>query len=181
VSYEQDKALVNRVLSGDNEAFRVIYDSTRDKVRGRLCFMYQSSDVDDPMQDVYLTVFSKLAQFRGESSLSTWICRIAINLSLMSLRSKKNRVHTSFEEMTESQRLRFESHYLSHSGTEGSLELKQTLSVASRCLGRRQYQIFSLRVLHGFDTKETAEIMGISQGTVKAAVHRARVKVLLNL
>jgi RNA polymerase sigma-70 factor, ECF subfamily len=84
--------LVTRAMAGDQDACSEIFRANRDRVY-RLCcqILHGPQDAEDLTQETFLTVFSKLKQFRGSSRLSTWIHRIAINIFLMQHR-KRSRV-----------------------------------------------------------------------------------------
>jgi RNA polymerase sigma-70 factor (ECF subfamily) len=85
-----DAELIDRVLAGDPSAERALYDAHVDRVF-RLVYR-MAGDLDraqDWVQETFIRAFQKLGEFRGESALSTWLCSIAISVSLNGLRKVK--------------------------------------------------------------------------------------------
>src|ERR671910_3189645 len=85
-----DRELIGRVLAGDPDAERALYDAHVDRVF-RLVYR-MAGDLDraqDWVQETFIRAFERLGQFRGESSLSTWLCSIAMSVSLNGLRKVK--------------------------------------------------------------------------------------------
>jgi RNA polymerase sigma-70 factor (ECF subfamily) len=85
-----DAELIDRVLAGDPSAERALYDAHVDRIF-RLVYR-MAGDLDraqDWVQETFIRAFQKLGEFRGESALSTWLCSIAISVSLNGLRKAK--------------------------------------------------------------------------------------------
>ncbi len=81
--------LISRALSGDQDAFAELFESHKNHVYS-LCLRMTSNiaEAEDLTQDAFIQVFRKLATFRGDSALSTWIYRVAMNTTLMHFRKK---------------------------------------------------------------------------------------------
>ncbi len=78
-----ERNLVERVKSGDQSAFRAIMEkNSRRLYRVARAVMRDDTEAEDVVQETYLRAFSNLATFRGESSLTTWLTRIALNEAL---------------------------------------------------------------------------------------------------
>lgn len=154
-----------------------IYRTYRPRIY-KQCFrmMRNEADAEDLTQEVFLKLFQKLHTFRGESQFSTWLHRVTINLVLMELR--KHDRHTNWiplqvetdseEENTASQRIE-----RTLSATPSILErigLKQALAD----LPSRSRRVFVLHDAQGYGHKEIARSLGITEGTSKSQLHKAR-------
>jgi RNA polymerase sigma-70 factor (ECF subfamily) len=87
-----DKELVKRICEGDENSFRLLVEKYQDIVF-RTChgFLKNVEDSEDLTQEVFIKVFHKIQDFRGESEFSTWLYRIAVNMSINVLRQNKRR------------------------------------------------------------------------------------------
>src|SRR5215472_18677381 len=84
-----ERQLISRALRGDEEAFAALFSAHKNKIYS-LCLRMTSNtaEAEDLTQDAFLQVFRKLATFRGDSALSTWLYRVALNTVLMHFRKK---------------------------------------------------------------------------------------------
>ena len=90
--YDDDRRLVARCRSGERDACEELYRRHAPRVLGLARRMVgPTEDAEDAAQDVFLAVFRKLESFRGESSLATWLYRLAMNVCLDRLRSRGHR------------------------------------------------------------------------------------------
>src|ERR671922_2725506 len=87
--YESDLDLVRKAQRGDSDAFAALFYAHRPRVYS-LCLRMtnNTAEAEDLTQDAFLQVFRKLSTFRGDSALSTWLYRIAVNTVLMHFRKK---------------------------------------------------------------------------------------------
>ena len=87
-----DRELIGRVLAGDPRAERELYDAHVDRVF-RLVYRMAGDPhrAQDYTQETFIRAFRRLADFRGESALSTWLCAIAVSVTLNGLRSQLKR------------------------------------------------------------------------------------------
>ncbi len=165
-------------------------ESTRDLNDAVLCnlpmfyrrafrFLGNSPDAEDAVQDALLSAYKHFAQFRGQAQISTWLAAIVTNAARMQLRRRRV-VYVSLEQHELEDGLAL-SERLAASGP-GPEELCRTTEIQSRLLkGVSQLspllrRTFLLRHIDGLTTKETANALGIPEGTVKAQVARARAK-----
>ena len=87
-----EKQLVEKLKKQDEAAFRYLVELHQVKVRNTcMGMLHDAYEADDMAQEVFIEIFRSIAKFKGESTLSTWIYRIAINKCLNSLRSKKRK------------------------------------------------------------------------------------------
>lgn len=126
---------------------------------------------DDLTQDVFVKVYQKLEKFKGESALYTWIYRIATNTTLNHLNREKRRRMLSLSSM--------EQPLPDLASNEEDLDVKTTEQNLLRCIHKlpaKQRLVFQLRY-DDKSFKEIAEILGTSEGSLKANYHHARKKI----
>jgi len=155
----------------DNNTFNQIFNQYQDMVYTiALRFTQNSDDALEIAQDVFLTVFHKFDEFRGESKLSTWIYRIAVNQSLMHLRSRKNLVNI----------IDFPNANYELNSIEGAIEQlkdqdrKRFVSKALNNLPAEYSVALTLYYYDELSVDEIADIMQISASNVKVRLHRGR-------
>ena len=91
-SKESDEELIKAAIAGKQEAFRVLVERYEDLVAKTVIGMLGSNqEAEDVGQEVFIRFYHALKNYKGEAKLSTYLCRIAINLSLNALKKKKRR------------------------------------------------------------------------------------------
>ena len=164
-----DRELIRRVLAGDPAAERALYDAHVDRVF-RLVYR-MAGDLDraqDWVQETFIRAFDRLEQFRGESALSTWICSIAVSITLNGLRKVK--------------RFREREVALEDAGAVGSMpreadpDLKTRLHSAIEALPEGYRTVFVMHDVEGFTHEEIGQALGVQAGTSKAQLFRARAR-----
>ena len=138
-----------------------------------------STESADMVQDIFVKVFRNIQGFRGESSLKTWIYRIAFSEILNRLRSWKRRFRAYTVSMDDDKSGQASPMQLPSNGPSPlqALETKEreeAIQAALNTLSREHRSIIVLRDIEGFSYTEIAEILGISCGTVKSRLARAR-------
>ena len=161
---ESDVALA---AAGDREAFERLYRANAGRVFA-LCvrMVGDRSTAEELTQDVFVRAWSKLAQFRGDSSFSTWLHRLAVNV-VLNVRKQQGRHrdrHEQFDEGSES----FPQPGLSVPGARLDLEA----AIAMLPPGARR--VFVLHDVEGYTHEEIAEQSGVTTGATKSQLHRAR-------
>jgi RNA polymerase sigma-70 factor (ECF subfamily) len=138
-----------------------------------------AADAEDAVQDALLAAYTHLHQFRGQAQISTWLTTIVLNCARMQLRRRPGHVHVSLDESTGgSQTVSVSEQIADHRPnpedeyreSELSTRLTHLHSQLSPTLSRT----FLLRDVEGLSTRETARILGVPTGTVKAQSARAR-------
>ncbi len=161
------EALVGRAQGEDRDAFEAVYRRTVDRVYA-LC-LRMSGDADratELVQDVYVRAWQRLRSFRGESLFTTWLHRVAVNAVLQDRRSRARR---SSREVTAPELERFgRAARVAMPGTRVDLER------AIAALPDKARRVLVLRDIEGYKYEEIAHMTGVSLGTVKAQIHRAR-------
>jgi RNA polymerase sigma-70 factor, ECF subfamily len=174
--------LIRRAQQGDPDAFATLFNAHKMRVYC-LCLRMtnNATEAEDLVQDAFLQVFRKLASFRGDSALSTWLYRIAVNTVLMHFRRKSPR-QVSLDET-------YNSHRGSDGGSkpvrrefgtrDGRLETSVTRMALARAIGELPdgyREIFLLHEVEGYQHREIANLLGCSVGTSKSQLHKAKLR-----
>jgi RNA polymerase sigma-70 factor (ECF subfamily) len=173
-----DEVLVRRAQDGDLVAFEELVARHRDKLFARAISMMRNEDeANDLSQEAWVKGWQRLKQFQGESSFSTWMTRIVINLCLDQLRKNKRQRAESIQQMEEDQG-GVERHMptVTVNPTEG-LEKKELRARIDRALNQLSYEHRTVLILHEFEDleyKEVAKRMQCSIGTVMSRLFYAR-------
>lgn len=161
------EALVERAREGDARAFEQVYRRTVDRIYAvclRMCA--DGDEANELVQDVYVRAWQRLGSFRGESLFTTWLHRLTVNLILQDRRSKGRR---RARERTEADLEQYgRAAVTAMPGTKVDLER----AIAS--LPPKAREVLVLRDVQGYKYDEIAHMTGVSLGTVKAQIHRAR-------
>jgi len=156
------------------ERFKEIVDNYKLMVTNTCYgFVHSIHDADDLAQDVFIEVWNKLNSFRGESKVSTWIYRIAVNKSLNYLRqNKKNAFVCALESIKESL-----FNYSSDPSYEEREDKNTKIKLIHKAITRlpeRQKSAFVLFHYEGLDYKEIADITNSTVSSVESLLFRAR-------
>ena len=172
-SYRQadENELVKASLSGDRLAFGEIVSRYQKMVartvRGMLGDSVFSEDIG---QEVFIKLYHSLPEFRGEAKLSTYIQKIAINLTLNEIKRRKRFfsmfLHKANDEL-------YESDVADDDYAEKN-DVREVVSKALNDLDPNFRIIVVMRMLQGYSTKETAEILDLPLGTVLSRLSRAQ-------
>ena len=161
---ESDVALA---ATGDREAFERLYRANSGRVFA-LCIRMvgDRSNAEELTQDVFVRAWGKLSQFRGDASFSTWLHRLAVNV-VLNARKQQGRHRARHEEMDEA------SNTLPQGGlpTPG-MRLDLEAAIAMLPAGARR--VFVLHDVEGYTHEEIAEQSGVTTGSTKSQLHRAR-------
>jgi RNA polymerase sigma-70 factor (ECF subfamily) len=173
-----DDELVQRARENDYESFEELVRRYEKKIYGHTIRMLGSpEDAEDVLQETFLNAFRALGSFRGDSSFSTWIYRIATNNALMKIR-KAGRAYTEFEEELPPQEMMRDRPYSWFERNPREVfqekELMEALNRAVNDLPEKYRAIFLLRDVEGFSTQRAAEVLEISESAAKSRLHRAR-------
>ncbi len=172
MSQISDENLVDASRNGDMEAFKELVDRHEGKVAGVVKSMLgDTTEAVDVGQEVFIRFYEALDKFKGESAVSTYLIRIAINLSLNEIKRRKRR-KLFFLPIEEGQGVKTE---------ESNSDMKE---IIHREIGRLDIEfqsVVTLRMMEGYSTEETAEILGIPLGTVLSRLARAQKKLKLVL
>lgn len=170
--------LIRRAQSGDSSSFEALFEPHMEKLRRTVGQIVRNThDTEDIIQQCMLQVFTKLGQFRGDSQFSTWLCRIAINISLMHLR--KNRTVLVPIDTTS----RSEDQFLvidipdPNSNPEEVCSARETKGLLRDCIDRLPRitkSVVKMLYLNDLSMEETGTLLGLSTAATKSRALRAR-------
>jgi len=174
-----DIELVRRALSRDEAAvLAIIKANNRRLYRLARGILRNDDEAEDVVQETYVRALTHLAEFRGESSLSTWLSRIAMNEALGRLRRQRPGVELSSlpSGTLEAQIIQFPllSATDDPERTMAQREIQHVVEGAIDELPEPFRMVFITRVVEGMNVEETADILGLKPETVKTRLHRAR-------
>ena len=140
-----------------------------------------AADAEDAVQEALLSAYKHINQFKGQSQISTWFTTIVRNCALMQLRKRQRHIHFPLDKGfgVEQPRFLWEGLANERPGPEEefrNFELTSRLRKCTALLSPTLRRRFQLRVVDGLSIVETARILGMPHGTVKAQLARARAK-----
>ena len=140
-----------------------------------------AADAEDAVQEALLAAYKHIKQFRGQSQISTWLTAIVRNCALMQLRKRQRQIHFSLDREVRDEPPRFLWEGLADERPSPeeefrSFELTSRLRKCTALLSPTLQRTFQLRVVDGLSIVETARILKMPHGTVKAQLARARAK-----
>lgn len=164
-----DEAIVERVLAGDTALFEVVMRRNNRRIyRAVRAIVRDEAEVEDVMQQAYVSAYAHLGQFSGAASLATWLTKIAVNEALARVRKRARFVgEPACEPSSEASNPEREA---------ASRELGGLLASAIDRLPEHYRTVFVLREVEGLSTAETAECLALTEDAVKVRLHRAKAK-----
>lgn len=174
-AHESDTILVGRALAGDADAFATLFQLHKGRVYAVCLRMTNNTaDADDLTQEAFIQAFRKLATFRGESALSTWLHRVAVNTALMHFR-RNPATHTSIDQPFDSESGKREiGKHDDH--LNDSLD-RIALTRALEALPSGYRTIFELHEIGGYGHREIAKLLRCSVGNSKSQLHKAKQRI----
>jgi RNA polymerase sigma-70 factor, ECF subfamily len=163
----EEWSLISRAREGDRSAFEALYRQHVGRIYA-LCLRLggEVARAEDLTQEVFVRAWQKLAQFRGESAFSTWLHPLAVNVALMERRSRRSRDAHAF--LTDDVAA-FERPTAGFDPA-GGMDIERAVALLPP--GARA--VFVLHDVEGYRHEEIAEMTGVTVGTSKAQLHRAR-------
>jgi RNA polymerase sigma-70 factor (ECF subfamily) len=174
-----DAELVRRAIGRDEAAIRsIVQANNRRLYRLARGILRNDSDAEDVVQETYVRALTHLEDFRGDSSLATWLARIAMNEALGRLRRQRPGVELSSlpPGTLEAQIIQF-PHSAPSEDPEKTMAQREIQRVVEHAIDELPDLfriVFITRVIEGMNVEETAEILGLKPETVKTRLHRAR-------
>jgi len=170
-SQTEEGELVKASLNGDKRAFGEIVTRYQKMVARTVKGMLGDSVfAEDIGQEVFIKLYNSLSEFRGEAKLSTYIQRIAVNLTLNEIKRRK-RFFSMFSQKGNSEMSEFE---VADHEDEKRNDAAEIVNKALKKMDPKFRIIVTMRMLQGYSTKETAEILGLPLGTVLSRLSRAQ-------
>jgi RNA polymerase sigma-70 factor (ECF subfamily) len=138
------------------------------------------ADAEDALQDAMLSAVRHIGEFEGRSQLSTWLTKIVINAARMQFRRRYRHESVSLDQSPNDEGPTY-ADSLTDDGPSPEenckdTELQRVLALLMKRLPKSQRIAFQLREVDGLSTREAAQALGVSQGTVKTQLARARGK-----
>ncbi len=161
----EDAADVALAQSGDARAFERLYRAQVGKIHSLARRMVGPAEADELTQDVFVRAWQKLHTFRGEAAFGTWLHRLGVNVMLGYRGSLGARRRYLDDEADVAE---------VGSSRPAPVELTLDFETAMEHLPRGAKQVFVLHDVEGYKHEEIAEMLGITAGTSKAQLHRAR-------
>jgi RNA polymerase sigma-70 factor (ECF subfamily) len=164
-----EKDILEGCISGKREFQELLYRRFSGKMFA-LCVRYchNREEAEDVLQNGFITVFKNIGNFRGDGSFEGWIRKIIVNTALMHLRAKKNELN--FSDVEE---LGSKAHPESQFDTASQINANELKKMLER-LPEGYRLVFNLYAIEGYAHKEIAEMLGISEGTSKSQLSKAR-------
>jgi RNA polymerase sigma-70 factor (ECF subfamily) len=173
-----DAELAALARQGDGAAFRVIMQRhNRRLYRAARAVLHDDAEAEDVVQEAYVRAFAALGDFRGDSSLATWLTRIALNEALGRLRRRRPTVEIeTFDARPEARVIPFPlmSPDMNPEQAAARQDVRRLLERAIDGLPEPFRVVFVLRDVEELSIEETAAQLGLRPETVKTRLHRAR-------
>jgi len=153
--------------NGDTAAFERVYNAHVPRVHGLARRMAGPEAADELTQDVFVRAWQKLGSFRGESSFGTWLHRLAVNVIIERFRTlgvARDRFLADSEAALD----------IAHAAPRSRPDLGMDLDAAIGQLPDGARTVFMLHDVEGYRHEEIAQMLGVSSGTSKSQLHRAR-------
>ena len=169
------------------EKFVMEFESFQGELKSFILRMTASvQDAEDIVQETYIKAHAKLNTFRGESSLKTWVFRIASNLAKDLLRSRKRWPETVTdicrEEVLGNRQFFQEAMHIRETSPQGNFEIKEHIAFCFTCISKslplEQQIALLLKEVYGFSVKEVASILDQTDAMVKYYLHTSRSKMI---
>ncbi len=177
----QDREIIEQIIHGDTDKYRLIIDKYKNKVFGIIySFCGQTCDCEDIAQNVFIKIFKALPKFKFESEFSTWIYRIVINEAItISKKNKYDIVPLEVNSSEDEEQSNIIDFLKSEDNTEESLireELNKNLHKAISQLKDNYRAVITLRDIEDYSYEEIAKMLNVSTDNVKIWLFRARAK-----
>lgn len=174
----KESEVIKRILSGEKELYEILVRRNNQKLyRIIRSYLKDDAEIEDIMQDSYVKAFTKLYQFKLESSFSTWLIRIGINESLARLKEKGKLYHLN----EQSNNLRSntileipDNRQLNPQDKMVRNETKQILENAIDSLDIKYKTVYVMKEVEEMSLKEIAIALDITIANVKVRLHRSK-------
>jgi RNA polymerase sigma-70 factor (ECF subfamily) len=181
---QSDSDLIARILEQDSQAFETLFDRYEAGIRRHLFrFVRHPAAAEDLLQETFLRVWTRAEQWHGSGSFKAWLYRIATNLALNHLRSLRRRreqpleVQDSWDEDDEENLVPAWMIDVSTLGPEAALQRTERHALLRRLvegLPEEKREVFRLVHEMEMSMRDTADELGIPEGTVKSRLYYAR-------
>ncbi len=162
-----ERTLIEQCKAGRREAYQALYDTYKNRVYATvLRTLGNAEDAEDALQETFVKAFRHIASFKGKSSFSTWLYRIAFNTAIETVRTrKKHENHLDIDEYAD---------FLAGAAFESYSAEGIALEKAIHELPEGYRRIFVLYAVEGYKHHEIAKMLDITEGTSKSQYFQAR-------
>lgn len=178
-----DVALVERCCANDRQAFETLVRRYQNKVHNFISKMTNDAeDAEDLTQETFVKAYLSLGNFRGESSVQTWLYRIATNLCIDRSRRRKRQVPTAFslDEPLEDEHEQISREIPDHAADPyrhlARKELRKRVREGLSSLTEKLRAVIVLYDIQGLSYEEIAQVLNCPVGTVKSRLFNARIE-----
>lgn len=168
----REKELVKKAQNGDENAFKELIKKYENQVASTVIGMLgKCPEAEDIGQEIFVRLYKSLDKFRGDSSLGTYLTRIAINLSLNEIRRRQHHRKFFFSKSDD------KIEEVADAPQNGKVnEVKKLVRQGIQKLEPKFRAIIVLRLIDGYTSRETAQILNLPVGTVLSRLFRAQMK-----
>jgi len=174
----EESEVIKRILEGEKELYEILVKRNNQKLyRIIRSYIVDYAEIEDIMQDSYVKAFTKLYQFKLESTFSTWLIRIGINESLARLKEKGKLYHLNEEsynlksntilEIPDNKQLNPQDMMIRN-------EAKQVLENAIDSLDVKYKTVYIMKEVEEMSLKEISNVLDLTVANVKVRVHRSK-------
>ena len=178
------EALARHHQSGVEELTNIFVDRWQSLYRIAMRQLENGADAEDAVQGAFLSAYTHLDQFKRQARMSTWVTTILINSARMKLRRRPRKVHVALSDQSQDDDSEQVLEVL-RDRRPNPEEVSQRNELAERAMrfmiliSPTLRRTFQLRDVYGLSIRDTAKILGVPNGTVKAQTARARAKLKL--
>lgn len=178
------EAVAQNHQSGIEELTNIFADRWQSLYRIAMRQLQNVADAEDAVQDAFLSAYTHLDQFKRQARMSTWVTTILINSARMKLRRRPRQVHVALGDQSQDHDSEPVAEMLrdrrpSPEETSQANELAERAEQFTLLISSTLRRTFQLRAVYGLSIRDTAKILGVPNGTVKAQTARARAKLRL--
>ncbi|MEJ2544159.1 MAG: sigma-70 family RNA polymerase sigma factor [Calditrichaceae bacterium] len=166
-----DEQILEDIKKGNSSVYRELVFRYESQIASTIIGMLgKCPEAEDIGQEVFIRFYKAIPNFRGDSSVATYLTRIAINLSLNEIKKRKRR-KSIFADKEITELLNYEDH-----NKQDITEDKELLNKAIQSLNPKFRSVLVLRLIDGYSTDEVAKILKIPMGTTLSRLFRAQEK-----
>lgn len=169
-AFGQDLDLARRAAANAPGAFEELYRTHAPRLFALAVRLIGRNEAEDVLQEIFVTAHRKIGQYRGDSTLGTWLFRLGTNVCLDYLRSRSGRASRLSDTLDDDVEAENQSGPIL--GVIDRLDLER----AVEALPAKARAIFVLHDVEGLEHQEIAALVGVAEGTSKSQLHKARLK-----
>lgn len=181
ITLTDDKQIIEGFKSGRTETAALAFVKKYQKFVYSTAYRYLNNydDAEDISQEVFIKAIDKIKDFRGDSSIKTWLYKITVNFSLSFIRKRKLKNILSFNQSSDRENYRNESKDESNTADKQLIyrELNETFASAVNALPDKQRETFALRYFENLTYEEISSLLKTSVGGLKANYFQAVKKI----